>query len=313
MRTAFQDAHARCVFSSEWDVHSQKTYAANYGDIPEGDITKIDEKDIPDHDILLAGFPCQPFSMIGRREGLDHKTQGNLFFDILRILEEKKPSAFLLENVPGLTTIDNGQTFDSMMKALENLGYKTKHDILNASDFSLPQTRKRLYIVGLREDEGYPEFIFPKGKKRKVYINEILEDNPTGYTISKKLQTNYLFKLDDGHPQIVDKSSKCFAKTLVASYHKIQRITGTFVRGGETGLRLLSETECKRLMGFGDDFIIPVSRTQMYRQFGNSVAIPVVSAIAKNLKATLRSNKSSGLIKPISSKETKHEAHSVAV
>ena len=286
MRTAFEDSKTKCVFSSEWDTHSQKTYEANFGVIPFGDITKIDEKTIPKHNILLAGFPCQPFSMIGKREGLDHKTQGNLFFDILRILKYCKPDAFLLENVPGLLTIDKGETFKLMVGELKKLGYSVDHKVLNASDFSLPQTRKRLYIVGMRE--GLHFFHFPEEKKKKVFINEILEDDPQGYTISKRLQKSYIFKANDGHPQIVDKNSQCFAKTLVASYHKIQRITGTFVKGGETGLRLLSETECKRLMGFSDDFIVPVSRTQMYRQFGNSVAIPVVASIAQNMKKALR-------------------------
>jgi DNA (cytosine-5)-methyltransferase 1 len=288
MRLAFEDYNTRCVFSSEWDRFAQKTYEANFGDIPSGDITKINEYNIPDHDILIAGFPCQPFSNIGRREGFAHATQGTLFFDILRILRVKRPEAFLLENVAGLLTIQNGEAFRIIKESLESIDYTISYKILDAADFGLPQVRKRIYIVGFRNDIEASPFIFPRGNKPKQYIKDYLEANPIGYSISKKTQENYLFKKDDGRPQIVDETSLVQVKTLVASYHKIQRLTGTFVRGGETGLRLFSELECKRIMGFPDEFVIPVSRTQMYRQFGNSVAVPVVKEIADRMKEQLR-------------------------
>lgn len=291
MRLAFQDSNCECVFSSEWDKFSQKTYFENFGELPYGDITTISEYDIPDHDILLAGFPCQPFSNIGKREGFSHATQGTLFFDVLRILTYKRPKAFLLENVPGLLTIQKGESFKLIEKSLKNINYTVSYKILDSVDFGLPQTRKRIYIVGIRDDIQSKKFEFPKGNTKKVYINQFLEDTPIGYSISEHLQNNYLFKKDDGRPQIVDSNSEIQIKTLVASYHKIQRLTGTFVRGGETGIRLLSELECKRIMGFPDNFIIPVSRTQMYRQFGNSVAIPVVQSIANRIKDTIQSNK----------------------
>lgn len=282
IRIACERNGGKCLFSSEWDPFSQKTYFENFKQTPHGDITGIDAKDIPAHDFLNAGFPCQPFSTIGKRQGFEHKTQGTLFFDVARILEHHQTKMILLENVPGLMTHDKGNTFKTIIEVLEkDLGYVVFHDVLNAADYGVPQERKRVYIVGfLKEEYGKKiTFEWPKKKEEPVYINKFLETHSTGYTISKHLQTNYLFKKDDGRPQIIDKKSKIKVKTLVATYHKIQRLTGTFVRDGDTGLRLLSENECKAIMGFPKKFKIPVSRTQMYRQFGNSVAVPVVEKI----------------------------------
>lgn len=288
IRQAFEDENTEGVFSSEWDKFAQLTYEANFGEKPYGDITKIDAADIPEHDVLLGGFPCQPFSNIGKREGFSNETQGTLFFDIARILNHHNPKMFLLENVPGILTIQKGKTFEVIINTLHELGYNVFYDVLDAQDFGLPQVRKRVLIVGFRSDLNITNFSFPKGSNEpKVAIKDVLEDNPEGYTISKHLQETYLFKKDDGKPQIVDKESNIQVKTLVSSYHKIQRLTGTFVKGGETGLRLFSELECKRIMGFSDDFIVPVSRTQMYRQFGNSVAVPVIKAVANQMKFQL--------------------------
>lgn len=288
IRKGFEDENTVAVFSSEWDKFAQQTYEANYGEIPEGDITQINECDIPKHDVLLAGFPCQPFSMIGKREGFEHATQGTLFFDVLRIIKYHQPKMFLLENVQGLLTIQNGETFKIIKNSLNEAGYNVFHDVLDAQNFGLPHVRKRVVIVGFRKDLAIENFSFPQGDSSyKKPIGEILEDNPDGYSISKHLQESYLFKKDDGKPQLVDKSSNIQVKTLVASYHKIQRLTGTFVKGGETGVRLFSELECKRLMGFPDDFLVPVSRTQMYRQFGNSVAVPMMKAVADEMKLVL--------------------------
>ena len=233
-----------CVYSSEWDKYAQKTYEANFSVKPDGDITKVKARNIPDFDVLLAGFPCQPFSSIGKREGFANKTQGTLFFDILRILKYHMPSAFLLENVPGLLTIQHGYTFDTIINSLKEAGYSVHSKVLEASNFGLAQSRKRVIIVGFRNDVDDSKFIIPEGNGKNTYIKDILEDNPQGYTISKRLQHNYLFKKDDGRPYVVDKTTKKYAKTLNSSYHKIQRLTGTFVKGGVTGLRLLSKTEC---------------------------------------------------------------------
>lgn len=291
-RLGFEAANGECVFTSEWDVHAQKTYLANFGDTPNGDITKIEAKDIPDFDILLAGFPCQPFSSIGLRKGFEHATQGTLFYDIARIIKTKRPKAFLLENVPGLRNHDGGKTFEVIVKTLKELGYNVADQVLDSSEFGVPQQRKRVYIVGFRNDlvDNDFEFKYPKGSKKVVNIGDFLESNAQGYSISEHLQKNYLFKKDDGRPKIIDNTTKGYVKTLVSSYHKIQRLTGTFVKDGDTGLRLFTQNECKALMGFPKDYVVPVSRTQMYRQFGNSVVVPVIEAVAKEMAKVLKNS-----------------------
>lgn len=289
IRKGFEDSNTVAVFSSEWDKYAAETYKANYGDTPYGDITKIDASDIPAHDVLLAGFPCQPFSNIGRREGFAHATQGTLFFDVLRILKHHMPKMFLLENVSGILNIQDGLAFKTILASLRELGYDVFWDELDAQNFGLPQVRRRVIIVGFHPILKVKTFDLPQGDTSyRRPIKDILENNLTGYDISKHLQKSYLFKKDDGRPQLVDGSSDIQVKTLVASYHKIQRLTGTFVKDGPSGVRLFSELECKRLMGFPDSFIVPVSRTQMYRQFGNSVAVPMIKAVADAMKATLR-------------------------
>jgi DNA (cytosine-5)-methyltransferase 1 len=290
MRMAFTRNNCECVLSSEWDVHAQKTYFANFDEMPVGDITAIDEKTVPDHDILVGGFPCQPFSSVGKRQGFGHPTQGTLFFDVVRILKEKKPTAVLLENVVGLVNHDGGNTFRQIKETLhEELGYHVESKVLNSSDFGVPQHRRRIYIVAVKLKKGQkPSFQWPEPSIDKVGIGKYIESKKTGYGISKHLQNSYIYKVDDGRPQVVDPTSDFPVKTLVSTYHKIQRLTGTFVKDGETGLRLLSHNECKAVMGFPADFEFPVSRTQMYRQMGNSVALPVVEAIAKNIVASIQ-------------------------
>ena len=162
IRQGFEDQNTKCVFSSEWDKFSAKTYEANYGEAPYGDITQINEKDIPKHDVLLAGFPCQPFSNIGKRQGFGHETQGTLFFDVLRILRYHMPKMFLLENVPGLLTIQKGETFRVILENLEDLGYTVFYDVLDAQNFGLPQVRKRVVIVGFHPDLNISSFAFPQ-------------------------------------------------------------------------------------------------------------------------------------------------------
>ena len=291
-RLGFESAGGECVFTSEWDAHAQKTYEANFGDIPHGDITKIKANDIPDFDVLLAGFPCQPFSTIGKRQGFEHSTQGTLFYDVARIIATKKPKAFMLENVPGLLSHDSGRTFKVIDNALKELGYTVDYKVLDSSHFGVPQQRKRIYIVGFREDVVLNdfEFEFPVGRKKNVFISQFIEKNAEGYSISERLQKSYIYKKDDGRPLVVDSNSDVQVKTLVASYHKIQRLTGTFVKDGETGLRLFTQSECKAIMGFPENYKIPVSRTQMYRQFGNSVVVLVISAIAKKMAKTLNAS-----------------------
>lgn len=283
-RLALQNCGGECVFSSEWDDSAKQTYFANYGEVPFGDITKINVEDIPEFDILAGGFPCQPFSSIGKREGFKHKTQGTLFFYIAEIIKAKQPKAFILENVTGLLTHDEGRTYQTIIEVLEKeLEYKVFPKVLNSADFGVPQERKRLYFIGFRKDIDSSKFKMPEGNSEHVGIGQFVEKDAKGPSISKHLQESYIFKKDDGHPEIIDSNSNFPVKTLCASYHKIQRITGTFVRGGETGLRLLTENECKAIMGYPKDFKVPVSRTQMYHQFGNSVAVPVVEKLAESI------------------------------
>lgn len=284
IRFAFQNSGGTCVFSSEIDIHAQLTYFTNHGTVPYGDITKIDAVDIPEHNILCAGFPCQPFSHIGKREGFNHPTQGTMFYEIVRIASEKRPQVLFLENVPGIVNHDNGNTLKVILETLNDLGYKCYHTVLNASDFGVPQNRKRFYLVAF---SGGEEFSFPEPPMIKTDIGSCLESNVEGYSISNHLQKTYLFKKDDGRPILIDRSTSGPMKTLVSSYHKIQRLTGTFVKDGETGIRLLTANECKRAMGFPESFVFPVSRTQMYRQMGNSVVIPVIEAIARNIVKAL--------------------------
>lgn len=308
MRLGFERAGCCCVFASEWDVHSQKTYCANFGDMPYGDITKINAAEIPSFDILTAGFPCQPFSSIGQRQGFRHKTQGTLFFDVARILEHHRPRAFLLENVAGLATHDRGRTLQTIFDVLHELRYDVWYSVLDAADYGVPQHRERIYVVGMRVDsrrrpihgldvklpliasvcQHSKRFTWPKSRKGPVGVGQFIESNVEGHEISKHLQKVYMFKKADGRPQIVDRNSNFPVKTLVASYHKIQRLTGTFVSDGPTNLRLLTAAECKAIMGFPARFKLIGSRTQMYRQMGNSVAVPVIAMIARRLTRAIK-------------------------
>ena len=197
-------------------------------------------------------------------------------------MRHHRNKAFLLENVAGLENHDGGRTLEVIEEKLTSLNYKYDYRVLDAADFGVPQHRSRIYIVGQRSRRGgRTDFDWPEGKKSHKAIGPHIQTGVLNYSISKHLQKVYLFKKDDGRPQIIDTTSDFPVKTLVASYHKIQRLTGTFVRDGETGIRLLTADECKAIMGLPKRFEIPVSRTQMYRQMGNSVAVPVVSALAK--------------------------------
>lgn len=295
MRLGFEYVGGKCVFSSEWDASAQKTYFANFKEVPHGDITKIQSSEIDNHDVLLAGFPCQPFSSIGKREGFLHATQGTLFHDVLRIITDKEPKAFLLENVKGLASHDDGKTLEIIRDSLVAIGYDLHINVMNASDFGVPQNRERIYIVGFAKNQvsAHGDFVWPGKVKKKKAIGGFIEQGITDRSISKHLQNSYIFKLSDGRPEIVDRDSNTQVKTLVASYHKIQRLTGTFVSDGPTGLRLFTSNECKALMGFPKSFKVPVSRTQAFRQFGNSVAVPVIKALANEIVHVLKSSEKS--------------------
>ncbi len=304
-RIAFQELNGKCVFSSEWDRHAKKTYEANFGEVPFGDITRIEASKIPDHDILTGGFPCQPFSIAGVSKknalGKDHgfldKTQGTLFFDIARIIKAKRPGVVLLENVKNLRSHDKGRTFLIIVEALEKLGYKVFSKILDAK-FYVPQHRERIFIVGFNEGVfgNNVNFSFPDPPEIKQSIKSILENKPDDrYTLSDKLW-NYLQEYAQKHRAkgngfgfgLTDMNG--VSRTLSARYYK----DGSEIlipRGKGKNPRRLTPEECKRLMGFPEKFVINnigVSDTQLYKQFGNSVAVPVVQAVAAQLMQVYR-------------------------
>ncbi len=296
LRLAYQNLGGKCVFSSEWNNFSKLTYEANFGEVPFGDITQISEKNIPDHDVLLAGFPCQPFSIagvskknsLGRQHGFLDETQGTLFFDIARILEYKKPRAFMLENVKNLVSHDKGKTFKVIKKTLEELGYTLYFKVLD-SKFYVPQHRERIIIVGFRKDIylGVETFEFPEIPDVKNKIINILDPEVnTKYTLSDKLWS-FLKEYAKKHKEkgngfgfgLTDLGG--VSRTLSARYYKDG--SEILIPQGEENPRRLTPRECARLQGFPDEFIIPVSDNQAYRQFGNSVTVPLMQAVGKNL------------------------------
>ena len=294
IRLGYEQNGCRCVYSSEWNKYSQQTYAANFGETPEGDITAVDASDIPDHDILLAGFPCQPFSIagvskknsLGRATGFEDKTQGTLFFDVCRILKAKRPKAFMLENVKNLCSHDGGKTFRVIQESLEELDYEVFYKILDGQDF-VPQHRERIIIVGFDRkryggETGF-EFAIKKPSVKPV-LEDILETGvDPKYTLTDKLWTylqNYAAKhraAGNGFGYgIAD--PKGITRTLSARYYK----DGSEILIAQPGKnpRRLTPRECARLQGFPDSFKIPVSDTQAYRQFGNSVVVPLMASVA---------------------------------
>lgn len=291
IRLAFEE-YGECVFSCEWDVKAQETYFANFYETPFGDIRKINEKEIPDHDILLAGFPCQPFSIagvskknsLGRAHGFLDETQGTLFFDIARIIKEKQPQAFLLENVKNLKSHDKGRTYRVIKKVLENdLGYTVYDKIINAKGL-VPQNRERIYIVGFKKPI---KFQFPSLPDKGPALRTILENEvDEKYTLSDKLW-KYLQAYKEKHEAkgngfgygLADLDS--YSRTLSARYYK----DGSEILIPQKGKnpRKLTPRECARLQGFPDSFKIVVSNTAAYKQFGNSVAVPVVRLIAEKM------------------------------
>lgn len=291
IRIPFQELGGKCVFSSEWDKFSQKTYKANFGETPAGDITKIEAKDIPDFDILLGGFPCQPFSQAGLHKGFED-TRGTLFFEIERIIKEKRPKAFLLENVKQLMGHDNGRTFRIIMEHLRGLNYHTEAKILRAADFGVPQIRERIYIVGF--DKNYYtipdkyEFPYPLPINKVVKVGDILEENvDEKYTLSDRLWEGHQRRKEEnrkngkGFGYSLFSAESPYTSTISARYYKDG--SEILIKQKNNNPRKLTPRECARLQGFPDDFIIPVSDAQSYKQFGNSVAVPVVRAIAKQI------------------------------
>ena len=294
IRLGFESVGGECVFSSEWDEQAAKTYEANFGEKPFGDITKIDANEIPDFDILLAGFPCQPFSIIGDKEGFDHETQGTLFFDIERILLAKMPPAFLLENVRNLTAHDNGNTFRVILKQLQSLGYNVHAKILNALDFGVPQKRERIIICGFLDNVDF-HFPHPVPFYERLSLVDILEDDSE---LDEKLWVRECIK---------NSRIERMKTELKRPYITHENVAGSItphhyscaLRAGASANYILinnerrpSAREMLRLQGFSDSFKIVVPYTAIKKQTGNSVAVPVIKAVAKEMLKALKSHES---------------------
>ncbi|WP_456325627.1 DNA (cytosine-5-)-methyltransferase [Desulfonauticus submarinus] len=328
IRLPFQELGGECVFSSEWDKFAQKTYAANFGEVPHGDITKISTSQIPDHDLLLAGFPCQSFSQAGLKQGFND-TRGTMFFEIQRILAEKRPKAFLLENVKQLRGHDKGRTLslilsilrgesdqpipedipmsDDARKALsKNLNYWVDFHVLRAADFGIPQNRERIYIVGFDRDyfgkncDLSSFFTWPKPSMKKTRVGDILEDltniseSEDKFTISDKLWAGHIRRKQahknkgNGFGYSLYTPEDTHTNTISARYYK----DGSEILIDQSKIgknpRKLTPRECANLQGFPKKYIVnAVSNGQIYKQFGNSVCVSVVRAVAEQIHKTM--------------------------
>lgn len=305
-RMALQNLGGKCVFTSEWDKYSQQTYKANFGEVPFGDITKKETKDfIPDgFDVLCAGFPCQAFSIAGKRGGFED-TRGTLFFDVAEIIKAKKPKAFFLENVKGLRNHDGGKTLETILNVLRNdLDYFVPTpQVVNAKNYGVPQNRERIFIVGFRKDLNITEFQYPEPIEHKAILSEILEDKEV--SVKYYLSTTYVQTLKNHKERHASKgngfgyqiiSNDGIANAVVCggmgrernliyddrltNFNPVTKITGQVNR---EGIRKMTPREWARLQGFPDNFKIVVSDGQAYKQFGNSVAVPAIQAMAKEI------------------------------
>lgn len=306
IRLGFESVGGHCVFSSEFDEDACKTYEANFGEHPAGDITKIDAKDIPDFDILLGGFPCQAFSIIGKKEGFANETCGTLFFDIERILKEKRPPAFMLENVRNLTAHDGGKTFKIIKEHLEKLGYHVYAKVLNALDFGVPQKRERIIIVGFLDNVKF-SFPSPIPEDERKTLNDILEINvDPKYYVRETIKNSRLERLKD--------------KNYPKPYISHENIAGTVtphpyssaLRAGASANYILinderrpTERELLRLQGFPDSFKIVVPYGKIRKQTGNSVAVPLIKAVANEMITSLKNFNEAGGTKNGNSSEIK--------
>ena len=304
MRIAFESAGGKCVYTNEWNKFSQKTYFDNFGDMPDGDITKVDASTIPDHDVLVAGFPCQPFSIagvskknsLGRATGFEDKTQGTLFFDVCRIIKAKRPKAFMLENVKNLCSHDKGNTFRVIQESLDELDYDIFYKVLDGQNF-VPQHRERILIVGFdrKTFKGLVDFKFDiTPVEPKPVIKDILEKNPDSkYTLSDKLWS-YLQAYAAKHKAAGNGFGYGIAplngvsRTLSARYYKDG--SEVLIAQRNKNPRRLTPRECARLQGFPDTFKITVSDGQAYKQFGNSVVVPLMANVAKLIAKELKQN-----------------------
>lgn len=303
-RIALEKQNCKCVFSSDIDEAVAKVYETNYGEYPSGDITKIDAKDIPDFDILCGGFPCQSFSIAGKRLGFDD-ARGTMFFEVARILKEKKPKAFMLENVKGLTNHDGGKTLQTILDILDDLGYEVIYRVINSAEYGIPQSRERWYCVGIRKDLNVnirekENEIFPTEQLLLYSLDDVIDNanEYKDYTISDIAKSNiekYLFKVKDKTSKYTlayeIRPSRCQFKSNGIS----PCLTAKMGTGGNNVPvvvelnRKLTEKECLKLMGYPDDYKIGKG-SQAYKQIGNSVIVPILSSIAENLVRIIKEN-----------------------
>ena len=290
MRIPFDELGGKCVFSSEYDKFAQQTYEANFGEKPHGDITKPENFDsVPEHDLLLAGFPCQAFSYAGLIKGFGD-TRGTMFFSIVSILKKHRPKAFLLENVKALATHDSKQTIKTIKYELEGIGYVPNIQVLNARDFGLPQNRERIFIVGIKDKPS--AYQFPKPLNIKTRLGKILQKRVKDkYTISDRLWKSHQERKQRyrdsgrGFGYSLFNRDSTYSSTISARYYK----DGSEILIEQKGKnpRMLTPREAARLQGFPEDFVIPVSNNQAYKQFGNAVPINVIRELAKEMEKFL--------------------------
>ena len=290
IRLGYQSLGGKCVFSSEWDEAAARTYACNFGEQPYGDIQKIEPNEIPDFDILLAGFPCQPFSIIGDKEGFKHETQGTLFFNIEKILLAKRPKAFMLENVRNLTAHDNGRTFKVILSHLQEAGYDVHFKVLNALDYGVPQKRERIIICGFRKKVDF-EFPPPIPKEQRKTVADIIDpaaENDASLRVRPNIRESRLKRLRE----------KNFPRPYISHENVAGSITphnySCALRAGASANYILinderrpSPREMLRIQGFPDAFKVVVNYGQIKHQTGNSVAVPVIRAVAERVVAQL--------------------------
>lgn len=300
-RIALESLGAKCVYSNEWDEPVRKVYAENFGEVPEGDITKVDENSIPDHDILCAGFPCQAFSISGKQRGFED-SRGTLFFDVARIVKAKKPKIVFMENVKNFATHDNGHTLEVVRNAMEELGYTFNQKVLNSVDFGIPQKRERIYMVCFRNDLHISNFEYPKPFKLQRHVEDFLIKNESMVSsLYVERPDTYFNGVEDNKYSdkpirlgIVNKggqgeriySTKGIAITLSAYGGGVFSKTGGYFINGKT--RKLHPRECARIMGYPDSYKLSDSFNQAYKQFGNSVVIDVLQLIAVNIGNVVR-------------------------
>lgn len=299
-RLALESFGAKCVYSNEWDKFAQETYQMNFGDTPEGDITQVDETSIPDHDILCAGFPCQPFSISGKQYGFED-SRGTLFFDVARIVKEKRPKVVFLENVKNFATHDGGKTIRVVKNTMLELGYSFQFRVLNPINYGIPQKRERVYMVCFRNDIERELFVFPQPFKLNRFVEDfLLPDNEvrdlivnrTDLVLNDKVNINYnapstirVGTVGKGGQGERIYSPKGIAITLSAYGGGVFAKTGGYLINGQT--RRLHPRECARIMGFPDSFKLHPNMNQAYKQLGNSVVVDVLQLITQQISDAL--------------------------